>query len=100
MKIVKFKNHCTVGELLDFIEKYNIPKEGKILIQRIEDVYFEKHHWNTIDMPGHQYNMYKDIIDKAKSGEYNDKEKYPLMTQEDIDKYINSEKDLDMLKDS
>jgi len=37
----KYKNFCTVGELLDYIKKYNIPMDAKILMQRIEDDYFE-----------------------------------------------------------
>ncbi len=31
----------TVGELLDYIERYNIPRESKVLIQRVEDKYFK-----------------------------------------------------------
>lgn len=43
---------CTVGQLLDFIEKHNIPRDGKVFIERIEDVYFEKHNWKTIEKKG------------------------------------------------
>lgn len=41
MKITDYKYHCTVGDLLDYIEKYNIPRDGKVLVQRVEDQYFE-----------------------------------------------------------
>ena len=38
----------TVEKLLEFIEDNNIPPTAKILYQRIEDVYFEKHGWNNV----------------------------------------------------
>lgn len=31
----------TVGRLLDFIAKHNIPRDSKVLVQRIEDQYFD-----------------------------------------------------------
>lgn len=37
----------TVGQLLDFIEKHNIPREAKVLCERVEDVLFEEHGWKT-----------------------------------------------------
>lgn len=36
-----FKGTYTVGKLLDYIEKHKIPRDGLVLIQRIEDQYFE-----------------------------------------------------------
>lgn len=42
------KHHMTVGDLLDFIENNNIPREGKILVQRVEDAYFEVLGWETL----------------------------------------------------
>ncbi len=32
----------TVGELLDFIQKNNIPRDARVFYQRIEDKYFTK----------------------------------------------------------
>lgn len=52
----------SVGELLDFIKRNNIPMSSKIFIERIEDVYFEKHHWAVIEKEQdyheiHQYHI-------------------------------------------
>lgn len=38
--------NMTVGWLKKFIEENNIPDESLILVQRVEDVYFEKHGWS------------------------------------------------------
>jgi len=73
----------TVGQLLDFIKKYNIPRDSKVLYQRIEDVYFEKHNWDTIDRKGEHYHDILRNQEKAK-GEWLDKEEYPSMTQDII----------------
>jgi methionyl-tRNA synthetase len=38
----KMEDHYfTVGQLLDYIEKHNISRDGKIYMQRIEDFYYE-----------------------------------------------------------
>lgn len=44
----KYEHYSTVQELLDFIEKNNIDKNSKILVQRIEDMYYEQYNWTTI----------------------------------------------------
>ena len=40
--IKKYKNHLTVGELKEFVKKNGIPDNAKIMIQRVEDFYFER----------------------------------------------------------
>lgn len=35
-------NNLTVGQLLKFIEKYNIPMDAEVRYQRIEDYYFRE----------------------------------------------------------
>lgn len=37
----------TVGELKAYIEKYNIPDDAPILVQRVEDEYFELRGWKV-----------------------------------------------------
>lgn len=41
----KYKDYLTVGELKEFLSKNNIPNDARVLIQRVEDVYYEKHRW-------------------------------------------------------
>ena len=43
-----YKEWCTVGDLLKFIEDHNISKDSKILVERVEDFYYEKNGWETV----------------------------------------------------
>lgn len=47
----KYEKHygLTVGELLDFINKHNLPRESKVLVERVEDYYFTHRGWTTKD---------------------------------------------------
>lgn len=49
------EHHLTVGDLLKFIKNNNIPDHAPVFMQRVEDVYFEKHGWTTENMPGFHY---------------------------------------------
>jgi hypothetical protein len=51
----KFKHYLTVGDLKKSIEDYNIPDESKVVVQRIEDVYYNKHGWGSMLKEGEQY---------------------------------------------
>jgi hypothetical protein len=37
----------TVADLQSFIAKHNIPATSPVLIQRVEDVYYEKNNWRV-----------------------------------------------------
>lgn len=79
MKIEGYQHFCTVGDLRKFLEKNNLPDDAKVLVQRIEDRYFDNHNWGTINKEGEQYNdaiQYNKEIDE---GKYEDKEQYPLI---------------------
>ena len=41
----------TVGQLKRWIKEHKIPDDANVYYQRIEDVYFERHGWNTIKRP-------------------------------------------------
>ena len=50
----------TVKELKVFIENNNIQDDAIILIERIKDIYFEKHNWKSVakkvdDFETHEY---------------------------------------------
>lgn len=44
-----YTNHLTVGQLRKAME--GLPDDAPVVYQRIEDVYFEKHGWETVDRP-------------------------------------------------
>lgn len=95
-----WEHYCTVGQLKKILEEKNVPDDAKILIQRVEDVYFEEYNWGTVKKKGDTYYSEKRLIDKAKpGGEFHDKEQYPNINEEIIKNILDSEKDLDELKD-
>ena len=113
MKIKGYKHSVTVGDLLDFIEKYNIPRDGKVLIQRIEDSYFEGSDisgmtgqladgtwgklpvgskatpWKTVDIPGFEYYQAIEMNKKVDAGEIAERFRYSNEILKKLyDKYI------------
>ena len=40
-EIQNYEHTLTVGKLKEFIEEYNLPDDAKVLIQRVEDKYYE-----------------------------------------------------------
>lgn len=89
----------TVGDLLDFIEKNKIPRDGKVFYQRIEDKYFKQgsgwgEHSKMIE--GEQYHnaVYRN---KKVDGEFKDKEQYQLM--ENPEDYRVSKENMELLKE-
>lgn len=63
-----FERYLTVGKLLDYIEKYNISRDAKVLTQRVEDVYYNKHNWGVVLRKGFHYysieKMNQNMIDE------------------------------------
>ena len=43
----RYRSHLTVGDLKEFLYKHNFPNDAKVVIERVEDVYYEKHHWGV-----------------------------------------------------
>lgn len=92
----EYRNFCTIKDLKNFIEKYKIPDDAKIFLQRVEDVYFEKHNWETENKEGYHYYSCLSHNEKVDSGEFANKEEYPLL-EEIPNKF--SEKDLELAKE-
>lgn len=40
--------NLTIGDLKKFIEKHDLPDDAIILVERVHDIYFEKHNWETV----------------------------------------------------
>lgn len=50
-----FEHHLTVGALKQFLEKHNPPDTAKVVVQRVEDFYFDKNNWGTYLKKGFNY---------------------------------------------
>lgn len=42
-----YNDFLTVGELKEFLNKYSLPDNAKVVVQRVKDVYYEKHNWGV-----------------------------------------------------
>lgn len=42
-----YDHFLTVGGLKKFLNKHNLPDTAKVVVQRVEDVYYEKHNWGV-----------------------------------------------------
>jgi len=45
----RYEHNMCVGQLLEFIEEHDISKDALVLVQRIEDRYFERNNWDVYE---------------------------------------------------
>jgi hypothetical protein len=77
-----YTHWLTVGKLKEFIEKHNVPDEAMILVQRVEDIYYEENSWGVYLKEGYHSASCRRHNEKVTSGVYDDKEQYPMITEE------------------
>lgn len=53
--INSYDHYLTVGRLKEFLNKHNLPDTAKVVVQRVEDVYYEKHNWGVYLKEMEQY---------------------------------------------
>jgi hypothetical protein len=46
-EINNYTHFLTVGDLKKFLSKHDLPDNAPVLIERVEDVYYEKHDWGV-----------------------------------------------------
>jgi len=42
-----YEHYLTVGGLKEFCDKHKLPDSAKVVIQRVEDVYYEEYGWGV-----------------------------------------------------
>ncbi len=90
----------TFAELFEWVEKNNIDWNSEIYYERIEDQYFkEGTGWseNSLKVKGISYYNQLNLNQKITSGEFNNKEQYPLI--DDPEQFKMSNEDMEFLKD-
>jgi hypothetical protein len=73
----RYKDFGTVGRLIEFIEEHKIPMNAKILVQRVEDVYYDKYNWSVVLKKGESWHNMNRFNEDLKAGVYDDKDQYP-----------------------
>jgi hypothetical protein len=76
----KYKQqYLTIGKLRKFIEdNSDLSDDSLIMIERIEDVYYEKYNWGVYKKDSYYSNMIKQINENIDNGVYNNKKEYPI----------------------
>lgn len=82
----EYEDYLTVGQLLDFIKKNNIPLEGKVFIERVKDFYFSEGGWQVVKKEDYHCAMMRKRNKDIEKGRYDDKEQFPDL--DDPKKYI------------
>lgn len=73
-ELMKCQSALTVGRLKEFLEKSNLPDDSPVLIQRVEDYYYESCDWGVYvkraehyyDMKEHDHTLTEDELFKYK----------------------------------
>ena len=82
--VLKYNHFLTVGELKKFLNEHDLPDKSPVMIQRIEDVYYENHNWGVFLKMGESANREIQWNNDIKSGKYLDKDEYPKMKKENL----------------
>jgi hypothetical protein len=45
--VSEYDYYLTVGKLKDFLSRHDFPDDAKVLVQRVEDIYYENHGWGV-----------------------------------------------------
>jgi len=80
--------YLTVGKLRDYLTKSELPDDAPVIMQRIEDMYFDTGNWEVYYLDGEQYQGAVNVNNNIDNGEYERK---------DLKKI--SDADLEQLKD-
>jgi len=86
----RFTHYLTVGQLKKDIERYGIPDEANVMVQRVEDVYYNTHGWGVLLKKGEHYHnmlsMNENMREEIARRERGEEPEYPRI--EDPNKYI------------
>jgi hypothetical protein len=87
----------TVGKLKEFLYEHNFPTNAPVVIQRVEDRYYEQNNWKVYRKKGEWYYRAIKENEKIDDGTYLDKEEYPDLDPETLYRY--TEDDLENSKE-
>ena len=66
-----YDDYLNVGELKKFINRHSIPESAKVLIQRVEDIYYNELSWGVYLKEGeHSFKNEDGTLDKSSMEQY------------------------------
>ena len=80
----------TVGKLIEYLHKNNIPKDAKIFVQRVEDCYYDNG-WSTVKKENEDTEFMRETNRLIDSGEYFNDDNYPDRNPNDVKKFTDEQ---------
>jgi len=86
----EYNDYLTVGDIKNFLLKHKLPDDAKVVIQRVEDKYYDDHNWGVYLKKG--YHTSTDIEwNENINGKFLDEEKYPKLKNKKLSEYTTEE---------
>ena len=87
-----YHHYLTVGRLIEYFYKNNIPQDAKIFVQRVEDHYYgENGSWSTVKKENEDTDFMHETNKLIDSGEYFNEDNYPDRNPDDVKKYTDEQ---------
>lgn len=83
-------HYLTVGRLKEFIKEYELTDDSLVVVQRVEDIYYENHKWGVYLKEGESAHSCKSWNEDIK-GEYLDAERYPRLVGKELKPFTEKE---------
>lgn len=85
-KLLSYVNsgYLTVGRLKEFISEHELSDDSIIVVQRVEDFYYENNNWSVYLKEGEHAYYCKQWNKDIESGKYLDKKKFPKIKEENL----------------
>lgn len=85
-------HYLTVGRLKEFLEEHReLSDDAIVVVERVEDVYYEKHGWTSYMEKGDAWYYNQRWNDDIDSGKYLDKDQYPNIKESDLVKFTDEQ---------
>lgn len=94
----KYSDYLTIGQLKEHIKEYNLPDHAKVVIQRVEDIYFEKHGWGVLKKESDLTYKCKEWNKELEKGKEYMSENYPNIKEGDPHLIPHIEEEMDEYK--
>ena len=85
----KYLHGLRVKDLLEFIKEHNLPEDARVMIQRVEDTYFENNHWGVYLKEGEESYYCREWNKNIKNKEWI--EEHPDIKQENLKEFTEND---------
>jgi len=81
------RHFLTVGRLKEFLNENKLPDDAVVVIQRVEDIYYDNHHWGVYLKNGRSSKNAEQWNKDIESGKYLNKDQFSKIKEENLVPY-------------